>query len=265
MADQSAFAFGPGSAWVVLNQYTDGTSPAVAQPLKFDVMQDCMVDFDRSIKELWGQLQFPRAIANADGKVNVKIHQARFIPGLWQAEIGQPGNLAAGTSLMWSDDDQGTSHTIPASMPYTISITPPSSGTFLKDWGVRFASTGQELKKVASMPTTGQYSVSSTTYTFAAADTSLVILISYEYTITTGSTYTYQNILQGATPFAAFRYQGTYGGRDVGVYLPNTVGAKFDFPSKQKDWMISEMDFSAFADSSNIVGYLYSTEVDVGV
>ena len=260
MADQRNFLFGPGSAWVQLTSFTDGSVPAEPQPVKFDVMQDISIDFDITAKELWGQLQFPVAIGIGEGKVMGKIHQARFSPGLInQLVIGQPSDLSTGTKLMWSDDDQGTSHTIPGT-PYQITPTVPNSGTFVADWGVRYGATGLPLKQVANSPTTGQYSVSAGQYTFAAADTGLVVLISFEYSITGGDTITYANIAQGAVSFSKVRYQGQYGGRMVGILLPNCVGNKFNLPTKQKDFVVGEMDFECFADALNNIAYIYTTE-----
>ena len=50
-----------------------------------------------------------------------------------------------------------------------------------------YASTGVQLTPVGSGPTVGQYSVSAGVYTFAAADASAALLISFLYT-TPGST-----------------------------------------------------------------------------
>ena len=70
--------------------------------------------------------------------------------------------------------------TIPAT-PYQITPTQPY-GNWAQDDGVTYAN-GTALTKVAMSPTAGQYSVSSTgVYTFAAADTTAAVLISYSYT-----------------------------------------------------------------------------------
>jgi hypothetical protein len=142
----------------------------------------------------------------------------------------------------------------------------PVGGIYLADWGVRYADSGLPLVRVATTatPVAGQYKQSGTSYTFGAADTGKPVLISFEYTQTVGATMAYGNILQGATSFTKIRYQGVYSSRRIGVFLPNVTGAAFDVPTRQKEWVVSEMDFSAFTDPSGNVAYLYSTETAVG-
>lgn len=68
--------------------------------------------------------------------------------------------------------------TIPSGAPYTLTTaTYWSAG----DRGVTFASNGAALTAVTGTPTTGQYSVSGSVYTFAAADAGKPVLISYSY------------------------------------------------------------------------------------
>lgn len=62
---------------------------------------------------------------------------------------------------------------------------------------------------------------------------------------------------QGSVALTSLRYQGIYGGRTVGVYIPNAVGSNLNIPTKQGDFAIPEMDFTAFADPSGRVAYLY--------
>lgn len=260
MADTRLFVFGPGSAWVQLNQYTDGSVPATVQPVKFDIMQDIMIDFSLTAKELWGTSIFPVAIGIGEGKVTGKIHQARFMPGLIeQAVIGQPNALASGGRYMWSDEDQGTTTTIPTT-PYQVTPTPPNSGTFYQDWGVMYTGTYTPLKRVANSPTQGQYSVSGGVYTFAAADTGASVFLSYEYSVTTGEQLTWANVTQGDVSLSQIRYQGVYAGRQLGVLLPVCVGSKFSLPTKQKDFIIGEMDFECFADGNNNIAYIFTSE-----
>lgn len=73
-------------------------------------------------------------------------------------------------------------NTIPAAAPYTITVAAPY-GSWGQDDGVSFTVTGTALVRVGNSitPTTGQYSVNDGTYTFAAADTGLAVLISYSF------------------------------------------------------------------------------------
>jgi len=253
LSDQSEFVFGPGSAWAVLNTFMDGTAPAVLQPRKFDVMQEFTVNFGGTIKRLMGQNIFPRAIGVAEGKVECKIKLARFDSGIWQLRFAEPAGTTTGQKMMADDLNEN----IPASTPFTVTPVVPNAGTWATDWGVRYGDTGLPLTAVASAPATGQYSVAAGVYTFATADASRPVVISFEYTVTTGVTLTLLSHVQGSVALSSIRYQGEYGGRNVGVYLPNVVGATLNVPTKQGDFGVPEMDFEAFADASNKVAYLY--------
>jgi hypothetical protein len=68
---------------------------------------------------------------------------------------------------------------VPFTGPYTILVD--NSTNFLSDQGVVFDPSGTALAFVSGTPTTGQYSRSGATYTFAAADAGKAIIISYTY------------------------------------------------------------------------------------
>lgn len=65
-------------------------------------------------------------------------------------------------------------HTVPSTSQYTVQ----TNLVWLEDLGVTLAD-GTPLTKVATGPTTGEYSVSAGSYTFAAADAGVAVLISY--------------------------------------------------------------------------------------
>lgn len=252
-ADAAGFIFGPGSAWGVVNTFIDGTTPAIVQPVKFDVMQSFDLALDTTVKRLMGSDIFPRAIGISEGKVTCKIKVAKFGAQIWQLRLGEPAGVTTGQSLMADDE----AHTVPATTPFTVTIAPPGSGVWAKDWGVRYADTDAPLTAVASVTATGQYSVSAGVYTFDTADSSRSVVISYEYTVTTGNTLTMLSHPQGQVALTSIRYQGYYGGRLVGVLIPNAVGSTLSIPSKQGDFAVPELDFEAFADSTGKVAILY--------
>ena len=251
--DSAGFVFGPGSAWGVVNTFIDGTTPAIAQPVKFDVMQSFDLALDATVKRLMGSNIFPRAIGISEGKVTCKIKVAKFGGNIWQLRLGEPAGVTTGQSLM--EDDFAA--TIPGTTPFTITVTPPNSGTWLKDWGVRYSDTDAPLTAVSAVTAAGQYSVAAGVYTFDTADSSRPVVISYEYTVTTGNTLTMLSHPQGQVALTSLRYQGYYGGRLVGCYIPNAVGSTLSIPSKQGDFAVPEMDFEAFADTTGKVAVLY--------
>jgi hypothetical protein len=75
--------------------------------------------------------------------------------------------------------------TVPASSPYTLTIT-PSGGSWAQDDGMTYAN-GTPFVAVTGTPTTGQYAVSpdgngNAVYTFAAGDSGASILLNYSFT-----------------------------------------------------------------------------------
>jgi hypothetical protein len=63
--------------------------------------------------------------------------------------------------------------------PYKITVQ--NTGIVSGDSGVKYATTGSPLTKVASNPATGQYAVSAGVYTFSAGDNGAQVSISYTY------------------------------------------------------------------------------------
>ena len=170
--------------------------------------------------------------------------------------------LASGATTSWVTSSPAlTTITTGAVTAFpSITITPPSSGTYLNDWGVRFSSSGLYLTALGTNSTalaSGNYLETLGVYSFATADAAKGMLTDYEYSVTTGSQLDILSHLQGQVALSSIRYQGNYGGRYVGIYLPNTVGSKFTIPVKQKDWTLPEIDFQAFTDSANNLAYMY--------
>jgi len=239
----SAFIFGSGSMWA---QRTD---VANATPLPFGIMQEGSIDFTFSNKPLFGQFQFPVAVGRGTAKVTGKCKSARIFGR-------QLNDILFGTTtstglLSIANGEVGT---IPAT-PYQVTVA--NSTTFTDDMGVLYASganAGQPLVKVASSPITGQYSVAAGVYTFAAADTTLGVSISYAYT-STGSgnnqKTTVGNPLLGVQPTFQLWFQGQFNGKAMVIKMLQCTSSKFSLATKLEDWTIPEFDFDCFCDASN--------------
>jgi len=241
------FTFGSGVLWGTPLSDATGTAITNPTPIQFGTLQDCSVDISGDIKELYGQNQFAVAVGRGKAKITGKAKFAQINGSLLNSLFfGQTV-----TNGILSDVYDTTGAAIPAT-PFTITPTPPSSGTWTADLGVR-DSTGLPMTRVASSPTTGQYSVSiAGLYTFAAADTGKTVFINYQYTATstTATKSTVQNVLMGYAPtFKADLYM-PYNGKSLIVTLPQCISTKLSFATKLDDFQISEMDFSAFADSA---------------
>lgn len=233
-------------------QYKFGTgvlravnSVANSTPIAFGAIQDVSVDFSGNVKQLFGQYQFPLAVARGQVKISGKAKFAQ-VNGRLYNDLFFGQTLAVG-QLVTANDEAGT---IPGT-PYQITVT--NTATFVQDFGVRYTATGLPLTKVASAPATGQYSVSGAgVYTFAAADTTMAVLISYSYTIAgSGSKIVVANLLQGNQPFFKVGFNTIYNSKQAYVELNQCVSSKLQLASKMEDWNIEELDFEAFADAAN--------------
>jgi hypothetical protein len=138
----------------------------------------------------------------------------------------------------------------------SITITPPSSGTFLEDQGVIYAATGLPLIRVASAPTVGQYALSAGVYTINTSDENVALLISYTYTSTTaGENLTITNPLIGPTAtFSAVLFAADpTTNQQFSVRLNQCVASKFSFGTNIEDFAKPDFEFQAFANAAGQV------------
>jgi len=240
--------FGSGSIYAT--PLTDAAGAIITNPtpVKFLACQDITIDVGFDLKQLHGQNQMPLAVARGKGKVNVK---AKF----GQVNGTMFNNAFFGQTLSAGQDGYvqalvGTA--IPAT-PFTITPTPPASGVWAADMGVRDAN-GTPMTRVASAPTTGQYSVAAGVYTFAAADTGLLVFIDYRYTVTTGKSISIANQLLGSVPTVALDIVIPFQGKALTWRFPQAVAGKMAMATKLDDFTIPELDFDIFADSTGNVG-----------
>ena len=245
-------SFGAGAVW---GERTDVSGSGIG-PRQFGVLQDIQIDFDWTDKELFGQLQFPVAIARGQGKITGKAKFAQIL-GLLYSDIFFGLTPAAGQFAV----SQLEAASVPAATPYAI--TAANAANYNDDLGVTYAGSGKRFNRVTTPSAAGQYSVNFATgvYTFSAADASAALLISYTYnTTTSGSKLTITNQLMGVTPTFKATFYTTYNGNGTALRLNACTANKLSFPTKVDTWTISELDFSAFADASGTIGYLSTVE-----
>jgi hypothetical protein len=119
--------------------------------------------------------------------------------------------------------------------------------------GVRNSS-GLPMTRVASAPTTGQYSVAAGVYIFAAADVGNIVYINYQYTATSTAAkkISLTNVVMGAAPTFRADLSVPYGGKVLTLTLLNCMSTKMQLATKLDDFLIPDFDFEAFADASGI-------------
>jgi hypothetical protein len=243
------YGFGAGALWGTPLTDANGNAIANPSPLLFGVLQNVSVDISADIKELYGQNQFAEAVARGKAKISCKAQFGRINGKLLN-------DLFFGQTLVSSivaDYYDTTGSVIPAT-PFQITPTIPSSGTWSRDLGVRDQN-GNPMTRVASAPATGQYSVATGIYTFAAADTGLTVFISFAYTATgaAAKNSTVLNIAMGNAPSFRCDLSDGYSGGQTALSLFKCISTKLSFATKQDDFLIPEMDFSAFANPAGQV------------
>ena len=234
---------------------TDATGAAVAvpTPVRFGVLQEVSLDVSFDTKLLYGNQQFPIAAGRGKGKIAGKAKAAQVNGSLMNSLLfGQ--TLTPLLQNMIATDEG------PSAIPTTpFQITVANSATFTNDLGVFNAATGLPLKRVASAPAAGQYSVALGVYLFSSADnvSAISVKISYGYTLATGGNKsTVSNLLMGYAPTFQADLSLPFQGKNLIVRLNNCISNKFSFATKLDDFIIPEINFDCFADSSgNIMTY----------
>ncbi|MDB5358849.1 MAG: hypothetical protein JWO51_146 [Rhodospirillales bacterium] len=218
-------------------------------PVRFGVLQDVSVDFSADLKELYGQGRYSIALAPGKTKIEVKAKFAGLKGNLFNHLYF--GATSAKTQIVYTDNEPGV---IPSATAYIVTVS--KSATFIADCGVFYALTGQPLTLVASAPTVGQYMVAAGVYTFAVADASAAVYISYTAGSTAGIMIPLTNVRMGTGPSFQLVLDQPFDGRAQTLILNNCQTSKFSLPSKQDDWTIAEMDIMCSADISGNIGTL---------
>lgn len=243
------YGFGAGAVWGTPLQDASGNAIAPSTPVLLGVMQEVSVDLSFDIKELHGSNAFAVDVARGKGKIAGKSKFGRF-NGLMLNSLFFGLTAASGISSRILD----TVGALIPSTPFQITPTIPSSGTWATDLGVRDQN-GNPMVRVASAPATGQYSVATGIYTFAAADTGKRVFIDFGYTATstTAKKIAVSNGLMGSAPTFKVDLINTHAGGYFGMSLYNCVSTKLGIATKLDDYTIPEFDFSGFADASGNV------------
>jgi hypothetical protein len=246
------YIFGTGVGWCT--PLTDSTGALIANPAPFLIagLQNISLDLSAEIKELYGSNAAALAIGRGKQKYAVKVQNAQVNGRIWNSLFfGQ--TLTAGIYDAVYDQ---VGALIPAT-PFQITPTPPSSGTWGYNLGVRDVN-NLAYARVASGPTTGQYSVAAGVYTFAVADVGKTVYIDYNYTATStvAQKMTIGNPLMGQAPTFQFDMKIPYGGNVFNVTLFSCVATKAGLATKLDDFVYPEFDFSAQAPGGANIGVM---------
>lgn len=250
-------AFGPGIAIVRRLDIANGVA------VNIGYVNELSLDFSGTIKELFGQNQYPLLAARGTVKATGKLKAATLSGLAWNNVFFGQSFTASG--INWA---VGESNVIPGT-PFTVTVA--QSATFDADLGVVAAATGLPYQRVAGGAEVAgkSYSVTETgvnkgKYVFAAGDTTLTMLITYAYTIATGQILNVVNQPIGFTPSFQLDYYTTVAQPTQKTFIVRCfgcVGAKIAIASKLEDFIMPEFDFSLFADNTGRVVNLCYPEV----
>jgi hypothetical protein len=241
-----------GAGVLIATSLTDalGVALAVPQSFRLGILQDISTDFSFESKPLYGAGQLP--VDQGRGKAKLAFSaKTADINATALAALHFGVTPTVGVKLPQLD----WVGTIPTT-PFTLTPTFPSTGTFVADLGVMDTS-GNNYTRVASAPTTGQYSVSGLgVYTFAAADTGKAMLISSEYSASTGGLIVpMTNQLMGYSPrFSVILYNDSKGSK-LAVKMTNCQSDKLSLPFKNEDFVIADFGWMALDDGTGSAGY----------
>lgn len=239
----SQFVFGSGILFGTPTQDAAGNPIVNPSPIEFGTLQDVSLDLSFDTKMLYGNKQFPVAVGRGKGKISGKAKVAT-LSGFMINSLFFGQSLLSGITAANYD----TTGTVIAT-----SLTPaiPGSGTWTRDLGVKDAN-GLTMRRVASGPTTGQYSVSAGVYTFAAADVGKLAFINFMYDAASTSAVksNVMNLPMGYAPTFATDLYMPYLGKQLVISAPNAISSKFSIATKQDDFMVPEFDFDCFADAT---------------
>ncbi len=248
----SAYNFGVGTA---IGRRTDIVNPT---PAFLGVLQDIELSFDQTLKDLVGQFKLPVDVAPANlkitGKAKLAVIQANMMNDLF---FGATLTAAAGIQMA----TQETATTA------TTTFTVTNAATFKEDLGVFYKATGVQLKRVATSPVTGQYSVVETTgvYTIAVGDENTVFNVFYTYGVTTKQNLAMANEFMGQGPSFELNIQEQYTNNagvvgTIFIKLNACRSSKFTLPFKNTEYTIPEFVFMAYADTAGNWGTIATTE-----
>ena len=248
------FLFGAGKTFAIPLTDMAGNAIANPTPVRLAVQQSMSLDIDFDVKQLHGNNSFAVDVARGKGNMKGKISAPTINGNTWNGLFfGQ--TMTKGTMMALSDD-------VITTIAATVTVTPPSAGTFIEDMGVTDAN-GVPMVRVASGPVTGQYSVAGAVYTFAAADVGKTCYINFRYSFASAAAnqISMTNTLMGSSPRVKLLMQAKYQGKSVTALLYQVQFAKMPiFSTKLDDYQIPDLEFSAMANAAGQVGEFYASE-----
>lgn len=245
--------FGSGVLTFVPNA---GNLAANPTPIRAKVLQEASVEFKADLKKLFGQNQL--AVATARGKLDVTGKAKIACVNAYDINQIYFGQTASTGGDRPYDEIHTTSATITPTQDAGLKVT--------TDLGVINMDTGLSMERVDSAPAVGQYvftpvaaGPTAATYGFNAAETASKVKISFLSTSTTaGKTITLSNQAMGYAPISKLVLWNEFRGALDLLQLNAVTLGSVSKPTKLEDFWVSDIDFSANADTSDVLGVWYT-------
>lgn len=245
-----------GGITAVLANPTGGNLATPSGPQRGFTIQTCELDFQSKIAEALGQNQSPDDIFASDRKYTGKCTVLQINPDIYNA-LMFGDTITQGQQQIVNVDFAAA---VPGTGPYTITITPPTSGVFVQDLGVVYSTNPSGFSASApfynvgsgSLTAAGQYKVAGAVYTFDSADSAANVKISYSYSVTTGRSLTVFNHPQSYGPFCEIYLPLNYQGFNT-LHIKRVRFTNMGFKLKRDGHLESPLDFSCFPDGSGAI------------
>lgn len=228
--------------------YGKSLNSGVQTPIRFGALQGVTIDFAFTQKELYGQNQFPLALARGTGKITGKANFAQFNALVFNALFFGQNSIATGSTRVVTAEAQ----TVTANI-----ATATNGANFTADLGVTRASDGIVYTAVANSPVGLQYACNATTgvYTFNSSQNNVPVLLNYSWNDSVnGKKLTITNQMLGNAPQFTASFTTTYQSESMTLVLNACMSSKLALVTKLEDFTIPEFDFAAFADASGNIG-----------
>lgn len=250
MPGYGQFGFGAGSLWAIPAIDITGAAIANPTPVPFAGLQEGTIEFSGTIKDLFGQNQFPLISLPGQKKITGKAKFgviSALALNLFFGETPAVGEIKVAIK------EAGT----PTGTPPIVTVAQHT--TWSLDLGVFYALTGLPLTCVPATPgpsALGQYSVAAGVYTFYTGEAN--VLISYSYTTATapGQVIPIKNHLLGSGLFFKAVLNMVVAGKSYTTVLNQCISNKLTMGTKLEDYLIPEMDFAAMDDGTGNVGLI---------
>jgi hypothetical protein len=255
------YNFGAGRARIIPSQG--------GQPYELGVVQSATLDLKVDLKELRGSYRYPLAVADGKGTASGKVSFMEFWPSTLAALLG--GTLQTNTQQVAVAEPQ----TVPATTAFTVTLN--NATTLVAGSEIVTVNVGGSLvyysrvtsgpvAATTSAPTIGTYSITAGVLTFAAADASRNVFITYSYTPATSGNVgvaiqqvgintatTFQLTLMGISA----KNPTTNGAQQLLVQLNACLAPSLTMNVKLDDFTDLSLDYQAYIDGNGNLGTIF--------